>query len=33
LARMRSLEIKAMIEKDTTLNFPVWQENGIAKLS
>ncbi len=25
---MRSLEIKTTIEKDTTLNFSVWQENG-----
>ncbi len=24
---MRNLEIKTTIEKDTTLNFPVWQEN------
>jgi hypothetical protein len=28
VARMRSMEIKSMIEKDTTLNFSVWQENG-----
>ena len=28
VARMQSLEIKTMIEKDTTLNFAVWQENG-----
>jgi hypothetical protein len=27
-ARMRSMEIKTTIEKDTTLNFSVWQENG-----
>ncbi len=26
---MRNLEIKTTIEKDTTLNFPVWQENGM----
>ncbi len=25
---MRNLEIKTTIEKDTTLNFPVWHENG-----
>ncbi len=25
---MRNLEIETTIEKDTTLNFPVWQENG-----
>jgi hypothetical protein len=28
VARMRSMEIKTMLEKDTTLNFAVWQENG-----
>ncbi len=28
VSRLRNLEIKTMIEKDTTLNFPVWQENG-----
>jgi hypothetical protein len=28
VARMRSMEIKSTIEKDTTLNFFVWQENG-----
>ncbi len=27
VARMRSMEIKSTIEKDTTLNFSVWQEN------
>jgi hypothetical protein len=27
VARMRSMEIKTTIEKDTTLNFSVWQEN------
>jgi hypothetical protein len=27
-ARMHSLEIKTTLEKDTTLNFAVWQENG-----
>jgi hypothetical protein len=26
--KMRNMEIKTQIEKDTTLNFPVWQENG-----
>ncbi len=25
---MRSMEIKTTLEKDTTLNFAVWQENG-----
>jgi hypothetical protein len=28
VARMKNLEIKTTIEKDTTLNFAVWQENG-----
>jgi hypothetical protein len=28
VARMCNMEIKTTIEKDTTLNFPVWQENG-----
>jgi hypothetical protein len=28
VARMRNMEIKTTIKKDTTLNFPVWQENG-----
>ena len=27
VARMRNMEIKTTLEKDTTLNFPVWQEN------
>jgi hypothetical protein len=31
VARMRSMETKTMIEKDTTLNFSVWQENGTRK--
>jgi hypothetical protein len=31
VAKMRSMEIKTTIEKDTTLNFPVWQENGTRK--
>ncbi len=26
--KIRNLEIKTQIKKDTTLNFPVWQENG-----
>ncbi len=26
---MRNLEIKTTTEKDTTLNFPVWHENGM----
>jgi hypothetical protein len=28
VAKLQSLEIKTMIEKDTTLNLLVWQENG-----
>ncbi len=28
VAKMRNMEIKTTIEKDSTLNFPVWQENG-----
>jgi hypothetical protein len=28
VSRLRNLEIKTTIKKDTTLNFPVWQENG-----
>jgi hypothetical protein len=31
VARMRSLEIKMTIKKDTTLNFAVWQENRTRK--
>ncbi len=27
VVKMRNMEIKTTIEKDTTLNFPVWQEN------
>ena len=30
-ARMHSLEIKTTLEKDTTLNFAVWQENKTCK--
>jgi hypothetical protein len=29
VAKLRNLEIKNTIEKDTTLNFPVWHENGM----
>ncbi len=29
--KLRNLEIKTTIEKDTTLNFPVWHENGTHK--
>ncbi len=28
VSRLRNLKIKTMIKKDTTLNFPLWQENG-----
>jgi hypothetical protein len=31
VAKMRNMEIKMTIEKDTTMNFPVWQENGMCK--
>jgi hypothetical protein len=31
VARMCNMEIKMTLEKDTTLNFPVWQENGTHK--
>jgi hypothetical protein len=31
VARMRSIEIKTTLEKDTTLNFAVWQENWSCK--
>jgi hypothetical protein len=29
VAKLRNLKIKTTIEKDTTLNFPVWHENGM----
>jgi hypothetical protein len=28
VAKLRNLQIKTSIEKDTTLNFPVWHKNG-----
>ncbi len=28
VARLRNLQIKTSLEKDTTLNFPVWHKNG-----
>ncbi len=28
ISKMRNMKIKTQIKKDTTLNFPVWQENG-----
>jgi hypothetical protein len=28
VTKLRNLKIKTTIEKDTTLNFPVWHENG-----
>ena len=31
VARMQSMEIKTTLEKDTTLNLVVWQENGTCK--
>ncbi len=31
VTKLRNLEIKTTIEKDTTLNFLVWHENGTCK--
>jgi hypothetical protein len=31
VAKLRNLEIKTTIEKDTTLSFPVWHKNGTCK--
>jgi hypothetical protein len=31
VAKLRNLKIKTTIKKDTTLNFPVWHENGTRK--
>jgi hypothetical protein len=31
VAKLSNFEIKTTIEKDTTLNFPVWHENGTCK--
>jgi hypothetical protein len=31
VSKMRKMEIETHIKKDTTLNFPVWQENGSRK--
>jgi hypothetical protein len=31
VAKLRNLEIKTTIKKDTTLNFPVWHESGTCK--
>jgi hypothetical protein len=28
VARLRNLQIKTSLEKNTTLNFPIWHENG-----
>ncbi len=28
VAKLRNLKIETTIEKDTTLNFPVWHQNG-----
>jgi hypothetical protein len=28
VAKLRLLQIKTSLKKDTTLNFPIWQENG-----
>jgi hypothetical protein len=32
VAKMRNLQIKSLLEKDTTLNFLVWHKNGPEKL-
>ncbi len=31
VSKMRNMEIKTTIKKDTTLNFPVWQVNGTSE--
>jgi hypothetical protein len=31
VAKLRNLEIKTTIKKDTTLNIPVWHKNGTRK--
>jgi hypothetical protein len=31
VTKLRNLQIKTSLEKDTTLNFPVWHENGTHK--
>ncbi len=31
VAKLRNLEIKTTIKKDTNLNFPVWHKNGTRK--
>jgi hypothetical protein len=28
VTKLHNLQIKTLLEKDTTLNFPVWHENG-----
>jgi hypothetical protein len=28
VAKLKNLQIKTLLEKDTTLNFPVWLKNG-----
>ena len=28
VTKLRNLQIKTLLEKDTTLNFPVWHKNG-----
>ncbi len=33
VAKLRNLEIKTTIKKDTTLNFPVWHKNGTPEAS
>jgi hypothetical protein len=31
VAKLHNLQIKTLLEKDTTLNFPVWHENGTSE--
>jgi hypothetical protein len=31
VSKTRNMEIKTTIEKDTTMNFPIWQGNGTRK--
>jgi hypothetical protein len=31
VSKMRNLQIKTLLEEDTTLNFPVWHDNGTKK--
>jgi hypothetical protein len=31
VSKMQNLQVKTLLEKDTTLNFPVWHKNGTRK--